>query len=75
MSRTFEVHSPLGDQLQFRGMTGHEQMGRLFEFRVRLLSASDSIQPESLLGQDMTVSADLSNAGGVMVVRAIYPAR
>ena len=60
MNRTFVVHSPLGDQLEFRSMEGTEQMSRLFGFRVRLLSQSASIDAKSLLGKDMSVEVDLT---------------
>ena len=42
-SRTFVAHSPLGEQLEFRSLEGAEQISRLFEFRVRLLSDSPSL--------------------------------
>lgn len=42
-SRTFVAHSPLGEQLEFRSMEGTEQISRLFQFRVRLLSDSPSL--------------------------------
>jgi type VI secretion system secreted protein VgrG len=60
MARTFKAHSPLGDQLQFRSLTGTEQISKLFEFRVGLLSESGSIDPKSLLGQDMSIEIDLT---------------
>jgi type VI secretion system secreted protein VgrG len=60
MSRTFIAHSALGDQLEFRRMVGREEMGRLFEFHIDLLSDSDSIDPKSLLGTDLTVEIDLT---------------
>ena len=53
-NRTFIAHSPLGEQLEFRSMEGTEQLSRLFEFRVRLLSDSPSISAKSLLGKDMS---------------------
>ena len=67
MDRTFKAHSPLGDQLRFRSLSGREQISRLFEFRVSLLSESDSISAKSLLGQDLSVEVDLTtekNGGG-----------
>jgi type VI secretion system secreted protein VgrG len=66
MSHTFIAHSALGDQLQFRGLSGHEEMGRLFKFEVDLLSESDSIDPKTLLGTDLTVEIDLTteDSGG-----------
>ena len=60
MSRTFIAHSPLGDQLLFRSLIGREQISRLFEFRVRLLSESANIAAKSLLGQDMSIEIDLT---------------
>jgi len=65
--RTFTVHSSLGDQLKFRSLMGSEQISNLFEYRVRLISTSDSISAKSLLGLDMTVEVDLTtkkNGGG-----------
>ncbi len=66
--RTFIAHSPLGDQLEFRSLVGNEQISRLFEYRVRLISESPSISAKSLLGKDMTIEVDLTTelgGGGV----------
>jgi type VI secretion system secreted protein VgrG len=60
MSRTFIAHSALGDQLQFRSMTGSERIGFLFEFQVRLISETQGISAKSLLGTDLTVEVDLT---------------
>ena len=64
MPRTFTAHSPLGEQLLFRGMSGQEQIGALFEFEVNLLSESDGISAKSLLGQDMSIEIDLTTESG-----------
>jgi len=64
MKRTFVAHSPLGEQLEFRSMEGSEQMSRLFEFRVRLISQSASISAKSLLGKDMSIEVDLTTERG-----------
>ena len=64
MNRTFIAHSPLGDQLEFRSMEGTEQISRLFEFRVRLLSQNSSISAKSLLGKDMSIEVDLTTEKG-----------
>ena len=64
MSRTFIAHSPLGDQLEFRSLVGNEQISRLFEFRVRLISESSSISAKSLLGKDMSIEVDLTTEVG-----------
>ena len=62
--RTFTAHSPLGEQLEFRSMVGSEQISRLFEFRVRLISESSAISAKSLLGKDLTVEIDLTTEQG-----------
>ena len=59
-SRTFVAHSPLGEQLEFRSLEGAEQISRLFEFRVRLLSDSPSLSAKSLLGKDISIEIDLT---------------
>jgi len=64
MPRTFTAHSALGNQLEFRRLSGHEEMGRLFQFRIDLLSSSDSIDPKALLGTDLTVEIDLTTESG-----------
>ncbi|MCS4292964.1 type VI secretion system secreted protein VgrG [Comamonas sp. BIGb0152] len=64
MSRTFTAHCSLGDQLEFRSLRGNEQISRLFEYRVRLLSQNPAIDAKSLLGQDMTIEVDLTTEIG-----------
>jgi type VI secretion system secreted protein VgrG len=64
MSRTFIAHSTLGDQLEFRSLVGDEQISKLFEFRVQLLSLSSSISAKSLLGKDMSIEVDLTTEKG-----------
>lgn len=59
-NRTFTVHSPLGEQLEFRSMLGNEQISHLFEYQVRLISQSASISAKALLGKDMTIEVDLT---------------
>ena len=60
MPRTFTAHSPLGEQLRFRSLSGREALSGLFEFRVRLLGESPSISAKTLLGQDLSVEVDLT---------------
>ena len=59
-NRTFIAHSPLGEQLLFRSLEGHEQISRLFEYRVRLLSDNPSISANQLLGKDLSIEIDLT---------------
>ncbi len=58
--RPFSVTTPLGDDvLLFFRMTAAEALGRLFDYNVELLSDDHGIKLESLLGQGMTVHAEL----------------
>jgi type VI secretion system secreted protein VgrG len=62
--REASVTSALGtDVLLFSSMTGHEQLGRLFEYRVQLLSNNAGIAIDDVLGQPMTVVLDLYAEG------------
>lgn len=59
-NRKFQVLSPLGDDvLVLHGMTGTEELGRVFDFTLDVLSADDDLQLADLLGQPVMVSAEL----------------
>jgi type VI secretion system secreted protein VgrG len=61
--RTIWVTTPLGpDVLFFEHMTGHEELGRPFEYELTVLSKDPAVKAESLLGQSVTVSVQLSEA-------------
>ena len=64
MTRTFIAHSPMGDQLEFRSLEGSEQISRLFEHRVRMISQSASISAKALLGKDLSIEIDLTTEVG-----------
>ncbi|MCL2448558.1 MAG: type VI secretion system tip protein VgrG [Polyangiaceae bacterium] len=53
------IQSPLGDELQFRSMSGVEALSRPFVFDVDVQSARDDIAPNELLGQSVTIQLDL----------------
>jgi type VI secretion system secreted protein VgrG len=58
--RSFEVNTPLGpDTLLFRRMTAMEQIGRMFQFDLELLSEDNSIKLSDMLGQNVSVRIDL----------------
>jgi type VI secretion system secreted protein VgrG len=58
--REIAVSSPLGeDVLLFRRMTATEQLGRLSEFNLDLLSENAQIKMEDILGKTMTVRLQL----------------
>ena len=59
-NREITVTTPLGpDALLFHSMKGSEQLGRLSEYCVQLLSESGSVAIADILGQSMTVSVAL----------------
>ena len=59
-TRPFEIFTPLGDDvLLFHRMTATETLGRLFQFELNLLSKDPNIKFEDLLGQNVTIRADL----------------
>jgi type VI secretion system secreted protein VgrG len=54
------VTCPLGENtLLFHQMTGHEEMGRLFEYEIELLSEQQHIDINKVLGQPMTLTLEL----------------
>jgi type VI secretion system secreted protein VgrG len=57
MPRLMEIVTPLPgeDVLLFHGMRAREEMGRLFEFRVDLLSKKADIDIDDILGKNVTV--------------------
>jgi type VI secretion system secreted protein VgrG len=56
MPREMAIVTPLGDDvLLFRGMTAREEMSRLFEYRLDLLSAKDNITVDDILGKNVTI--------------------
>lgn len=56
LNRQFAVSSPLGeDVLLFHNMSATEQLGRLFQFNLDLLSEDPEIKLQDILGQSVTV--------------------
>lgn len=63
-NRIASVKSPLGeDVLLFRQMTASEELGRLYEFNLELLSSNESIKMEDVLGRKITVRLALRQGG------------
>ena len=57
--RIFKVTTPLADDaLLFRRMSGNEELGRLFEFELDLLSTDPNISFDDVLGEGMTVEVE-----------------
>ena len=61
-NRFIAVSTPLAeDELLFRRMTATESLGRLFEINLELLSPSEDIKMDDVVGQDMTVRIELQD--------------
>ena len=56
-NRSLKIATPLGqDVLLLESFTGTEQISRLFQFELVLVSENENIKPSDLLGQNVTVS-------------------
>ena len=61
-NRSVSVSTPLGkDVLLFSSLRGHEELGRLFEFVLDVLSKNYNILANSLLGKSVTVQLRMSS--------------
>lgn len=59
-ARQVEINTPLGDDvLLFHRMTATEKLGRLFQFKLDLLSKNPNLKFEDLLGQNVTIRLEL----------------
>jgi type VI secretion system secreted protein VgrG len=56
-----EIKTPLGDGLLFYRLRGREELGRLSEFEIDLLSAKGDIDFDKIVGQGVTVKLELPN--------------
>ena len=64
MPRVFTVHTPLGpDTLKFQSLSGQEQLSRLFEFHLDMVSTSPDLSVDSLLGKNVTVEVETQATG------------
>jgi type VI secretion system secreted protein VgrG len=69
-NRQVSVSTPLGaDELLFHAMSGTEQLGRMYEYRVQMLSTSNEIAIADVLGKSITVNLEL--AGGTRYFNGI----
>ncbi len=60
MTRTFELTTPLGkDVLLFHRMSVREELSRLSEYRLDMLSDKGDIKLDDILGKNVTVKAEL----------------
>ncbi|MCW7540755.1 type VI secretion system tip protein VgrG [Aquabacterium sp. A7-Y] len=55
-----EVSTPFGgDVLRFSSMRAHEELGRLFEYQIEALSERNDLNPDEILGKNVTVRLEL----------------
>ena len=59
MPRVMEIATPLGEDLLFHGMHAREEMGRLSEYQLDLLSPKNDIKLDDILGKNVTVKLAL----------------
>jgi type VI secretion system secreted protein VgrG len=60
MTRAFELTTPLGkDVLLFHHMSAREELSRLSEYRLDMLSDKGDIKLDDILGKNVTVKAEL----------------
>ncbi len=63
-TRHISIETPLGeDVLMLRSFSGHEEISRIFEFDLDLLSEESEITFEDVMGQNVTISMDLPEGG------------
>ena len=55
MDRVVVAHSPLGESLLFKSMTGHEALSCLYQYDIEFLSKDNSIALPDLLGKPLTL--------------------
>jgi type VI secretion system secreted protein VgrG len=62
--RTMKIKTPLGDDvLLFNTLTATEELGRLARYDIMVLSEKNSIDPDKLLGEHVTVTLELPDGG------------
>jgi type VI secretion system secreted protein VgrG len=59
--RFLEIKTPLGDDLLLRRMRGREELARLSEFEIDLLSAKGELDFDKIVGKDITIKLELPN--------------
>src|SRR4029434_5264039 len=61
MRRVMEVVTPLGEDLLFYRLHAREEVSRLSEFELDLLSLKRNVKPDDVLGKSFTVKLELPN--------------
>src|SRR5688500_14972707 len=64
MARLMEIITPLGeDALLFHGMHAREELSRVSEFQISLLSTRGDVNVDNILGKSVTVKLELPDDG------------
>lgn len=63
MEQLMEITSPFGDAVRFETMQAREELGRLAEYDITVLSAKETLLPKDILGQSVTVIHNGLEAG------------
>jgi len=58
-SQPVRVKTPFADDLLFSRMDGFEELGRLYQYELELVSLKQDLALDDLLGKDLTVEMDL----------------
>ncbi len=61
MARVMEITTPLGKDLLFHAMHGREELSRVSEYQVDLLSAKGDINSNQILGKSVTIQLMLQD--------------
>src|SRR5262245_20213604 len=59
MARVMEIQTPLGADLLFTGMRAREELGRLFDYRIELVSLKLDIDANKIVGKNVTHKLEL----------------
>ena len=67
--RVAQIETTLGsDVLLLSKASGKEELGRLFEYQVNLVSEKDDIEPEKVLGTNVTMSFETPESGALRYI-------
>ncbi|HEY0336706.1 MAG TPA: type VI secretion system tip protein TssI/VgrG, partial [Burkholderiales bacterium] len=62
MARVMDIRTPLGDALLFHSMSASEALGRLAEYQIGVVSEKNDLDPDKLLGKNVTVRLEIPDA-------------
>ena len=63
-TRHIAIETPLGeDVLLLQSFSGHEELSRLYEFNLDLLSENYEVNFDDIIGQNVTIRMDLPEGG------------